>query len=109
MSSPPVPASRPGPAVLAVIAVGGMIGASARYGVAQLLPARPGAFPWPTFWTNLSGSLVLGVLFVVLTERRQRAGYARPFLTTGILGAYTTFSTFAVEADVLARDGHAPL
>src|SRR4051812_9987772 len=108
MSSPAVPGSRPTPAVLAVIAVGGMIGASARYGVARLLPARPGAFPWPTFWTNLSGSLALGVLFVVLIERRRgrHDGYTRPFLTTGILGAYTTFSTFAVEADILARDGH---
>jgi CrcB protein len=91
--------------VLAAIAVGGMLGASARYGLAQLIQVGAGGFPWATFWTNLSGSLLLGVLLVVLVERRPPSRHLRPFLATGVIGAYTTFSTFAVEADLLLRDG----
>ena len=101
------PRRRIEPDVLAVIALGGVAGATARYAVAQALPTRPGHFPWATFWTNLSGSLVLGFLLVVLIERFRPTRYLRPFLATGILGAYTTMSTYAVETAVLIKDGHA--
>src|SRR3954463_10819179 len=97
------PRRRIEPDVLAVIALGGIVGATARYGVAQALPTRPGQFPWATFWTNLSGSLVLGFLLVVLIERFRPTHYLRPFLATGILGAYTTMSTYAVETAVLIK------
>jgi CrcB protein len=66
-----------------------------------------GGFPWATLWTNLSGSLALGVLLAVLIERYPPSLYARAFIGTGFLGAYTTFSTFAVETDLLVKDGHA--
>jgi len=93
--------------VLAVIAVGGMIGATARFELAEALPAEPGRFPWATFWANLSGSFVLGFLLVLLAERCPPSRYLRPFLATGILGAYTTMSTYTVETALLFKDGHA--
>src|SRR6185312_9766971 len=93
--------------VLVAIALGGMVGATARFEVAQAIPAVPGQFPWATFWTNMSGSFVLGVLLVVMLERFRPTRYVRPFLTTGILGAYTTMSTYMVETAVLFKDGHA--
>lgn len=83
-----------------------MLGAAARFELAEALPTRAGHFPWATFWTNLSGSFVLGFLLIVLLERFPPTRYLRPFLATGILGAYTTMSTFTVEMVVLIKDGH---
>jgi CrcB protein len=95
------------PGVLAVIAIGGMLGATARFKLSEALPTTVGHFPWATFWTNVSGSFVLGFLLIVLLERFPPTRYVRPFLTTGILGAYTTMSTFTVETALLIKDGHA--
>jgi CrcB protein len=91
--------------VLVAIALGGMIGASARYKLSTWITSPAGGFPWATFWTNVSGSLVLGFLLVVLIERFPPSRYARAFAGTGVLGAYTTFSTFSVETDLLVKDG----
>jgi CrcB protein len=93
--------------VLAAIAAGGVLGASARYGVAQLMPAPADEFPWATFWTNMSGSFLLGLLLTTLLERFPPTRLVRPFLATGILGAFTTMSTYQVETTVLIKDGHA--
>ena len=93
--------------MLAVIAVGGMLGAAARFELSEALPANEGHFPWATFWTNLSGSFLLGFLLIVLLERFPPTRYVRPFLATGILGAYTTMSTYIVEMALLVKDGHA--
>ena len=93
--------------MLAVIALGGMLGASARYGVAQWLPTGTDRFPWATFWTNLSGSFLLGLLLVLLLERFPPTRLLRPFLATGILGAFTTMSAYQVETALLIKDGHA--
>jgi CrcB protein len=101
--------TRAEPGILAVIAAGGMLGASARYGMARWLPVRPGHFPWATFWTNLAGSFVLGIVLVVLLERfpaARHGRHVRAFAATGILGAFTTMSTYAVETTLLLRDGH---
>ena len=95
------------PKVVVAIALGAMPGAAARYGLSRLLPTPAGSFPWATFWTNVTGAFVLGVLLVLLLERFPPTRYARAFAGTGFLGAYTTFSTFSVEADVLVKDGHA--
>lgn len=92
--------------MVAVIALGGMVGATARFELAEAVPHAPGQFPWPTFWTNLSGSFVLGFLLIILLERFPPTRYVRPFLATGILGAYTTMSTYMVEVAVLIKDGH---
>jgi CrcB protein len=86
-----------------------MGGATARYALAVWITVPAGGFPWATFWTNVSGSLVLGFLLIVLVERFPPAYYARAFAGTGFLGAYTTFSTFSVETDVLLKDGHVPM
>jgi CrcB protein len=95
------------PDVLAAIAVGGILGATARFEVAQALPNSPGQFPWATFWTNMSGSLALGFLLVVLLQLSRGHRLLRPFLATGVLGAFTTMSTYLVETAVLIKDGHA--
>ena len=94
------------PSVLAAVAAGGMLGASARLGIARWLPTRPGRFPWATWWTNLSGSFLLGLLLVVLFEAFAASRHLRPFLATGILAAFTTMSTYQVETALLLRDGH---
>lgn len=91
--------------VYAAVGLGGALGTLARYGVAQLVHVSPDTFPWATFWTNVSGSLALGVVLVLVVERYPPSRYARPFLATGFLGGFTTFSTFVVETDLLAKDG----
>ncbi len=80
-----------------------------RYEVAQLVPVTPGSFPWATFWTNLSGAFVLGVFLTVVIERLPPTRLLRPFFAVGFLGAYTTFSTLAVETATLMKDGDAAL
>ncbi|MDX6293376.1 MAG: fluoride exporter [Kribbellaceae bacterium] len=93
-----------GPQVLGAIALGGAIGALARYGVGRALPHRSGAFPWSTFLINVSGCLLIGVLLVMITEVRTVHPLSRPFLGTGVLGGFTTFSTFAVDTEQLLGD-----
>ena len=91
--------------VVAVIAVGGALGAPARYEVSQLIHVAPDSFPWATFATNLSGAFALGLFLTIVIERLPRARYLRPFFAIGFLGAFTTFSTMAVETVTLVKDG----
>ena len=95
--------------VLAAVAAGGALGALARYLISVGLPGGAGRFPWATFVTNVSGTLLLGFVLTLVVERFPPTRYLRPFLATGFCGAYTTFSTLAVDADLLVRDGHGPL
>jgi CrcB protein len=83
--------------ILAVIACGGVVGVLARYAVALRLPHRPGQFPWSTFLVNISGCLVIGILMVLVAEVWPGRRLLRPFLGVGVLGGYTTFSTYAIE------------
>src|SRR5688500_4849470 len=94
------------PAVLAAIAAGGALGGLCRYGVARALPTTANGFPWATFWTNLSGSLLLGLVVMLAVRRFPESRWMRPFLATGLFGAYTTFSPLVVEIDLLAGHGH---
>jgi fluoride exporter len=91
--------------VLAVIAVGGASGSLARWGVGELFPWNGEGFPWATFVENVSGAFALGVLMVLLLDVWPPRRYLRPFVGVGLLGGYTTFSTYMLEArDLLASD-----
>ena len=94
---------------MVAIAIGGALGALARYEVAQLIAVAPDRFPWATFWTNISGAFVLGFFVTFVVERVRPTRYLRPFFAVGFLGAYTTFSTLAVETVLLVKDGHVAL
>ncbi len=90
--------------VLAV-ALAGALGALARWGVGAWFGHRFSSFPWGTLVINVSGSFVLGVLFAVLVERNAGSPTMRVALMTGLLGAYTTFSTFSLETFRLFEEG----
>jgi CrcB protein len=91
---------------LVLIAVGGGAGAVARYLVDTTIAQRvAGAFPWGTLAVNLSGSLLLGLLFALSIERGVLPASIRAPLMIGFLGAYTTFSTLMIESWRLAEDG----
>ncbi|MGV0624779.1 fluoride efflux transporter FluC [Mycolicibacter minnesotensis] len=92
--------------MVAAVAVGGAIGAGARYAVALALPTPVGGFPWATLLTNVSGCALMGVLMVTVTELLRAHPLVRPLLGTGVLGGYTTFSTFVGDFDSLAAAGH---
>jgi CrcB protein len=83
--------------VLAVIAGGGVVGALARYGIQLGLPHRPDGFPWSTFLVNITGCLLIGALMVLIVEVWTGPPLLRPFLGVGVLGGYTTFSTYALD------------
>ncbi len=87
--------------VIAVVALGGALGAAARYGAAQLWPTAPGTFPWTTLTVNAVGCAVMGVFMVVITEGRQTHRLVRPFFGTGVLGGFTTFSAYAADIEHL--------
>jgi len=92
--------------VVAVIALGGGLGSIARYGLARAWPTPANGFPWATFSTNLLGSLALGLLMVYVIEVWPPARYRRPFLGVGIIGGFTTFSTFMSETRGLMATHH---
>ncbi|MFE4450640.1 fluoride efflux transporter FluC [Streptomyces sp. NPDC056796] len=92
--------------IIAAIAAGGVIGACARYGATLIWPSAPTAFPWTTFWINVTGCAAMGVLMVLITERFTVHPLTRPFLGTGVLGGYTTFSTATLDTKRLLDAGH---
>ncbi|MFC9601879.1 fluoride efflux transporter FluC [Streptomyces niveus] len=95
--------------VLAVISAGGAAGATARYGAERLWPTPDGAFPWTTFLVNVVGCGLIGVLMVLLAEGGWSAHpLLRPFLGVGVLGGFTTFSTYTLDFLRLVRHGQAP-
>jgi len=91
---------------LVAVAAGGAIGASLRYlSVRWFTHAFPG-FPWGTVFVNVLGSLLMGVLAAALMERFPGAwGRLAPFLLTGVLGGFTTFSAFSLDALFLIEKG----
>jgi fluoride exporter len=95
--------------ILAVVALGGALGALSRYGIGLWLPTEPGRFPWGTFLINVSGCALIGILMVLVTEGRLAHPLARPFLGVGVLGGFTTFSTYSNEIRGLLRPGDLPV
>jgi CrcB protein len=90
------------------VALGSAIGGAARYGCAGLAARWLGAgFPWGTFIVNVSGSLLIGFLAALMAPdgRLLAAPDVRTFLLIGILGGFTTFSSFSLETLNLVRDG----
>jgi len=94
--------------VVLAVAAGGVVGGCARYGLDLLVPTKTAGFPWPTFAANVAGAFCLALLLVLVLEVWPPTRYARPFLAVGLLGSFTTFSTWMVELDQLIAGG-APL
>ncbi len=97
------------------VAIGGVIGALARHGVDLVFPTETDEWPLATFIINLTGAFILGVVleaaiaFAPDPAANSFARRLRPFLITGVLGGYTTFSTYMVEAHGLVTSDRAPL
>lgn len=98
-----MPGRRPGRAprsaprsALGAVALGGAVGALARHGLALAFPHGAGDFDVATFTANVVGGFLIGVLMVVVTDVAPGAGNLRPFLGIGVLGGFTTFSTYIV-------------
>lgn len=88
------------------IAVGGAIGAVGRHVVgAQMLRLLGTGFPWGTLTVNVVGSFAMGALVELMALRWSVGPELRAFLTVGILGAFTTFSTFSLDVAVLSERG----
>jgi CrcB protein len=105
---PPHTRSGPGAADFAAIAIGGGIGSLARYLLSAAFPAGHG-FPWAIFAVNVSGSFVLGVLMVYMLDVWPPRRFLRPFLAVGLIGGYTTFSTYAGAVMTLLTGGRLAL
>lgn len=86
--------SAPGrPAVLTAVAAGGVVGAEVRWLLGLVGPPAP----WTTLIINVTGCLLMGMLMVLVTERFSAHPLVRPALGVGVLGGYTTFSTYALD------------
>ena len=92
--------------LLGTIAAGGAIGAAARYGAGQKWPVAGGTFPVTTMAVNILGCGLIGVLMVLVGELWTGRRLLRPFLGTGVLGGFTTFSTYSVDLQRLFTTSH---
>lgn len=92
------------------VAIGGALGAMGRYGVTlYTFPLLANRFPSATLTVNVIGSLLIGVCYVLIIEKGVIAPEYRNWLMAGFLGAFTTFSTFALDAVTLWQNGHGQL
>lgn len=92
--------------MLLAVFVGGGSGALLRYWLAGAIGRIAGGpFPWPVFVINITGSFAMGVLVELMAIRFSVAPETRAFLTVGVLGGYTTFSSFSLDAALLIQRG----
>jgi fluoride exporter len=99
---------RPSPwPVLIATSLGGVLGSLARFGLTEAVPHRPGGLAWATFVINVSGCLLIGVLMVLVDQVWIGRRLLRPFLGVGVLGGYTTFSTYVVDIQQAVAAGAA--
>jgi len=98
--------------LLVVIAVGGALGSLGRWAVStvvgRVVGHGAGQMAWATWAENLSGAFLLGMLIVTVFQVRGSSRYLRPFLAVGVLGGYTTFSTYMLDTRDLLAAGHLP-
>jgi fluoride exporter len=91
--------------IILVVGIGGALGSVARYTVAAAWPTPADGFPWATFAINVAGCLLIGVLMVLIVEVWAAHRLLRPFLGVGVLGGFTTFSTYTVQIQQLLEAG----
>jgi CrcB protein len=92
--------------MILLVALGGALGSVLRYGVNVMAGRLIGTgFPWGTMTVNIVGSFVMGALIAAMALRWQVSQETRAFLTTGILGGFTTFSAFSLDAALLTERG----
>jgi CrcB protein len=84
-----------------LVAFGGALGSLARYGAHRLWPAAPGGWPVPTLTVNLLGSFAIGLIYMYVVTRGASTDSVRLFWMTGVLGGFTTYSSFALESTLL--------
>jgi CrcB protein len=94
--------------VVAVVAAGGALGSIGRWGLAEALPHGPGEVAWSTFAVNVTGALLLGFLMAAMADVLAGTRYVRPFLGVGVLGGWTTFSTYMLDTRDLLAAGRVP-
>ncbi|MGB9378243.1 MAG: CrcB family protein [Mycobacteriales bacterium] len=93
--------------LLAAISAGGVIGSLARYGIATAFPHPADGIALATLAINVSGCLLIGILMVFVTDLWPLARWLRPLLGVGVLGGYTTFSTYVVDIQQAVAAGAA--
>jgi CrcB protein len=86
--------------MIVAVALGGAIGSVARYAVTTLQSPVAG-FPYAIFFVNLSGGFLMGIITALLSLKFNVSSEMQAFLTTGVLGGYTTFSTFSLQSALL--------
>ena len=91
--------------ILLVVAAGGALGSLGRWALAEALPHGEGHVAWGTFVANVTGAFLLGVLMVLVLDVWPPRRYVRPFLGVGVLGGYTTFSTYMLDTRALLATG----
>jgi CrcB protein len=94
--------------ILLVIAAGGSLGSLARWALTSTFSYEQGGFAWATAVENVTGAFVLGILMVFVLDVWPTTRYARPFLGVGVLGGYTTFSTYMLDTRMMLAEGHVP-
>jgi CrcB protein len=98
---------RPRWGIALAVSAGGAVGGLARLGLNTLLPRSGAGFPWATCVENVTGCLLIGVLMAFVVDVWPPNRYRRPFLGTGVLGGFTTFSAYTSDTRALLQAGHA--